>query len=79
MPSRVKHSDAAWEVAAQYADILGSDTRGLAGAIDAALAAERERLRKVFSPEYERHERDAKSANFNQCGCEFCVRVRSIQ
>lgn len=40
-------------------------------------AAEIERLRTVMQSEYDRHAFDAKTVNFNECGCDFCVGVRA--
>ena len=33
--------------------------------------------RTVIRLEYDRHLEDAKLANFTQCGCNFCVAVRT--
>ena len=38
-----QHSAEAWNVASKFADVLASETRDIAGHIDVALAAERER------------------------------------
>lgn len=32
--------------------------------------------RAVIHMEYGRHLKDAKLANFDQCGCDFCIAVR---
>lgn len=41
------HSDKAWEIASHWSDVLASDTRTLAAAIDVALAEAREALGKA--------------------------------
>ncbi len=42
MNGMTKFSDTAWEIASRYSDVLASETRDLAGAIDAALTRQHE-------------------------------------
>lgn len=42
-----QHSEIAWGIASKFSRVLASETRDLAGLIDAALAAERERCAHI--------------------------------
>ena len=42
-----KYSDAAWQIASRFSDVLASDTRTLAGAIDEVLKQDRQRSAEV--------------------------------
>lgn len=41
------HSKTAWDIASRYSAVLASETRDLAGAIDKAIADERERCAEI--------------------------------
>lgn len=47
------HSDKAWNIASHWSDVLASDTRTLAAAIDAALVEERKRALEFLSAKCE--------------------------
>jgi hypothetical protein len=45
-----QHSETAWNIAGRYSNLLASETRDLAAAIDAALADQMEQIKKNSEP-----------------------------
>jgi hypothetical protein len=46
----IEHSKVAWDIASRYSDILASETRDLAAAIDVAIANKVEDIRRSGEP-----------------------------